>query len=199
MIKEFNNSLGYYCPNCSSIVMKSVNLFDLSGKNSLELDCPNEICGEHCIRISQKKDKYAISVNCPMCDDTHIFNIHKSTFWQNGLFRLNCPETEIGIIFIGDPDKVRKEMDEQENTVLAPDGGLDAYPEFGSIFVIFDRIITLANNNKISCSCGHRDISIEAAADNVTLRCPACGNNRIFRATPEDLNELLNTSAIVLD
>ena len=198
MIKEFKKSLGYICPGCSTIAVVDKNLFDFSGTSSIPLFCDAD-CGEECITVTPKKDKYSISINCPMCDEPHIFNIRKITFWQSKFFVMHCPETGIGILFMGDHDTVKKELYEQEEMFVKMNEEFAISEELTMIFDTVERINEIAKSGKVSCSCGSSAISIEIDNEKITLRCRDCGKVKDIPATPESLDDLLNASAIVLD
>lgn len=198
MIKELKKHVGYICPYCSSITIKPVNIFDLSGAHT-ELACSDKHCGDTCLSITTKKDKYTISVDCPICDGTHTFNIQKHTFWSNRFFKMKCPETAFGILFVGTEDEVKTEIELQEEILTELNDDIPFGDEFGILYGEFERISELASSNNISCKCGSRTIAIEINEENVTLACRECGRKLEIPATHEALDELLNTSAIVLD
>lgn len=198
MIKEFKKSLGYICPGCSTISVVNKNLFDFSGTAPVPLFCGTH-CGEECVSVLPKKDKYAITINCPMCDESHIFNIRKITFWQSKFFVMHCPETGIGILFIGDHDDVKREIDEQEEMFVKMNEEFAISEELTLIFDTVERINEIAKDGNVSCSCGSSAISIEIDNEKITLRCRDCGRKKDIPATAESLESLLNASAIVLD
>lgn len=198
MIKEFKKSIGYICPGCSSISVEDTNLFDFSGTTPTVFRC-GEACGEACISVSSKKDKYAVTVNCPMCDEPHLFNIRKITFWQSKFFVMHCPETGIGILFIGDHDTVNKELCEQEEMFVKMNEEFAISEELTIIFDTVERINEIAKDGNVRCTCGGSAISIEIDNEKITLRCRDCGREKDIPANAESLEILLNASAIVLD
>ncbi len=198
MIKEFKKSIAYICPYCSSIAIRDINLFDFSGNTPTAFTCGGD-CFEQCITVTPKKDKYTISVNCPMCDDPHVFNIKKITFWQNKLLILHCPDTGIGILFIGDRDTVKAEIEQQEEMFIKMNEEYAVSEELNMIFDTVERINELAKSGGVSCSCGSSAISIEIDSEKITLRCRDCARVKDIPAPEESLNLLLNASTIVLD
>ncbi len=198
MIKEFKKSIAYICPYCSSISIRDINLFDFSGSDTTPFSCAKN-CDEDCITITPKKDKYTISINCPMCDDPHVFNIKKITFWKNNFFVLTCPDTGIGILFIGEYAKVKAEIERQEEMFVKMNEEFSISEELNVIFNAVERINDLAKKGDISCSCGKSEISIEIDNENITLCCRNCGKSKDFPSNEDTLDMLLNTSAIVLD
>ncbi len=198
MVKEFKKSIGYICPYCSSITVSDINLFDFSGSDTISFPCTGN-CPDQCITVTPKKDKYTISVNCPMCDDPHIFNVKKITFWQNRFFVLHCPETGIGILFVGNRDEVKSEIEAQEEMFVKMNEEYAISDELNLIFDTVERINELAKDGGVSCSCGSTALSIEIDNEKITLRCRTCGRIKDIPANEETLNMLLNTSTIVLD
>ena len=199
MIKEFKKSIGYICPYCSTITLRNINLFDFSGNTETTFECSSAGCNEVCISFLPKADKYIISISCPMCDDAHTFNIKKITFWKNNFFVLTCPETGIGILFIGDRDTVEKEIKEQEEMFVALNEEFSVSDELNLIFETVERINELAKDNAISCSCKSTAISIEIDNEKITLMCRDCKKSLDFPANEETLDKLLNTNTIVLE
>ena len=198
MIKEFKKSLGYICPGCSSIAIWDKNLFDFSGESPTVFTCHSQR-GEECVTVTPKKDKYSIVINCPMCDEAHIFNVRKITFWQTKFFVLHCPETGIGILFLGDHDTVKKELDEQEQMFVKLSEECDVTRELTLIFEIVERINEIAKEEQVSCICGSHAISIEIDNEKISLKCRDCGKIKEIPSNEESLDKLLNASAIVLD
>ena len=198
MIKEFKKSLGYICPCCSAIAIWDKNLFDFSGEAPTVFTCHSE-CNEECVTVTPKKDKYSIVINCPMCDEPHHFNVRKITFWQTKFFVLHCPETGIGILFLGDHDTVKKELDEQEQMFVKLSEECDVTRELTMIFEIVERINEIAKEEQVSCICGSHAISIEIDNEKISLKCRDCGKIKEIPSNEESLDKLLNASAIVLD
>lgn len=198
MIKEFKKSLGYFCPECSASAISDKNLFDFSGKAPTVCSCGSE-CGAECIGVTSKKDKYSIFVNCPVCEDTHIFNINKITFWQSESFVFHCPESGVAILFLGEHNSVQKELRKQEQMFISFSEECEVTRELTMIFEIVERINEIARDENVRCSCGSHAISIEIDNEKITLKCRDCGREKDIDQTEESLENLLNASAIVLD
>ncbi len=199
MIKEFKKSIAYICPACSNIMVREVNLFDFSGSSDAVFSCHNEKCGELCITITPKTDKYVITINCPMCDTAHIFNIRKVTFWKSNFFVLTCPETGIGILFIGDEQEVKREIYKQEEMFIKMNEEFAITDELNLMFEVVERINDLAKDGAISCSCGSSAISIEIDNEKISLYCRDCKKVYDLPATEGTLDKLLNTNSIVIE
>lgn len=198
MIKEFKKSVGYVCPHCSSITVRNINLFDFSGSGTTEFSCSDQMCGHRPVLLSAKKDKYAISVHCPICEEKHLYNIRKITFWHNDFFVLHCPESGFGILFIGDDKKIRAEIAEQEKLLNELEEDFTVGEELSIIFEAVEHINALAKNDNIFCSCGSRNIAIEIDNDKITLFCRDCNKKREIKTDKEALTNLLKLSTIVL-
>ena len=198
MIKEFKKAIGYICPHCSGITVREINLFDFSGNTACELPCASPMCAYRPVAISAKKDKYAISVHCPICDDTHLYNIRKITFWQKDFFVLHCPESGFGVLFIGDDKRIRDEITEQERLINELEDDFNVGEELSIIFEAVEHINMLAKNDNIFCSCGSRNIAIEIYNDHITLLCRDCHLKKEIKTDKESLENLLKSSTIVL-
>ena len=198
MIKEFKKSIGYICPCCSTITVRDINLFDFSGSGITEFLCANGMCVHPSVRVSSKKDKYTISVHCPICDETHIYNIRKITLWHNDFFVLRCPESGFGVLFIGTDKRIRDEIDDQESLIDELEEDFTVGEELSIIFEAVEHINALAKGDKICCSCGSRNIAIEIDNDFITLYCRDCTAMRKIKTDAASLEELLKMSTIVL-
>lgn len=198
MIKEFKKSIGYICPHCSTITVRDINLFDFSGNTACELPCASPLCSHSPVTISAKKDKYAVSVHCPICDETHLYNIRKITFWQKDFFVLHCAESGFGVLFIGDDQKIRAEIKEQERLINELEEDFAVSEELSVIFEAVEHINALARSDSIFCSCGSRNIAIEIYNDRITLFCRDCNVKKEIKTDRASLEDLLKSSTIVL-
>ncbi len=199
MIKEFKKSVGYICPHCSSINIKDINLFDFSGKSGMEFKCEDSIgCSTFSMRITPKKDRYSITIECPACGGVHAFNIKKTAFWQKRFMVLECPDTGFGIFFAGEREEINKEIMHQES-ILEESEDFAIDEELTSIFEAVEHINELAKDGKVYCACSSRAIAIEIDNERIMLRCRDCGLKMDIPTTPEGLDKLLNASAIVLE
>lgn len=200
MIKEFKKAIGYICPFCSTITLKQVNLFCFSGNNSSEFACSNSACSQVAVTVLPKKDKYSITVDCPICGEPHHFNIRKVTFWESEFFVLHCPETGFGILFIGSDERIRAEINRQEQLLSKfDDDDVTIGSELSNIFETVEHINEICKTGGIYCSCGSRNIGIEIDNDKITLTCRDCGREKHILTDSQSLKELLDASTIVLD
>jgi len=201
MIKEFNTSISYVCPYCSSITVKDLNIFSISSESPNTYFCEDETkCGAICISIEHKKTTYEIAVSCPVCEDRHTFNINKTRFWDKSRpIVLNCPESGIGILFIGEHDQIVSLVENQENSIMQETEEYSIPDELELIFRMVDHINNLSKNELVYCSCHSRAISIGIDQDDIVLSCRDCGKTKHIPTNEDELNKLLNASAIVLD
>jgi len=200
MIKEFNKSIGYICPYCSTISVKDVNLFCFSTNSTATFYCNNDTCNQASVDVISKKDKYSITVNCPICGEPHHFNIRKITFWKSEFFVLHCPETGFGILFIGTNERIREEINKQEQLLSKFDeDDVTIGDELSNIFETVEHINEIAKQDGIYCSCTSRNIGIEIDNDKITLTCRDCGKQKYIKTDYESLKALLEASTIVLD
>lgn len=198
MIKEFKKSIGYICPCCSTITVRNINIFDFSESACAEFPCTNSMCKSPSIRVSSKKDKYAISVHCPICDEIHLYNIRKITLWHNDFFVLRCPESGFGVLFIGSDKRIRNEIADQESLIGELEEDFTVGEELSIIFESVEHINSLAKSDKIFCTCGSHNIAIEIDNNFITLYCRDCKAKREIKTDAASLEELLKMSTIVL-
>ena len=201
MIKKFNTSISYVCLYCSSITVKDLNIFSLSSETPNVYTCDDETgCHAVCVSIQPKKNTYEITISCPVCEDTHSFNINKVRFWQNKKpIILRCPESGIGILFIGEHDEIYSLVELQETSIMQEYEGYSIPEDLDIVFRTVEEINNMSKKNLVYCSCGSRSISIGIDVDSVILSCRDCGNAKLIPTTEDELKKLSNTSAIVLD
>lgn len=199
MILNYERTVAYFCPMCSGITTRTIRIFDFSGGKQVCFACGNHNCGEDALQIGMRKDKYQITVQCPVCDETHTYTLKPATFWGKKFFSLQCPTSGIRIFFIGSAEEVSLELDKTTPLVSGIAADMDVEEELGIMFDIVECINDLAKEESIYCTCGSRRITVSAEDKKVILRCAECGKTKEIPATLESLVVLMNTMAIVLE
>ncbi len=200
MISDFSQSILYYCPNCSAVSERRITAFQFPKNKAVEISCTNDMCSIPVITVKSIKDKYKISIVCPICSETHSFTISSKTLWNKEFFILNCNNTGMGILFVGkNSEKLSSEYQAQIDMV----SGLMAEEDFDEdeldlLFEIFERINELARKESISCSCGSSNIAIQLNADSISLTCKNCDNEINFDIDSELLDKLLSTNHFII-
>ena len=199
MIVKYERAAAYICPFCSNLTKKKISAFDFSGRDKIPLLCSTLGCREECAKISFKNDKYKITVECPICGDAHAFTTQSARFWNKKLLTYKCPVSGIDIIFLGEEDAVEKNVTERsaDYSEILPDYD-DNSPESETLYEILDCVHELRDNDRISCICGSRNVSIQLMNNCLVLVCEKCGRVRVIESNEHNLAMLLNAEAIVI-
>lgn len=178
--------------------MTTIQIFNFSGNQKYVLTCAE--CGEKCATIEQKRDKYKITVDCPICEMPHIFTPTFSKFWHSELMTYKCPDSGLEIYFQGTHRRVKEALDKQEE--LLADMEQQQQLMFDKEFLINEMIRYiefLASSDAIMCTCGSLDIQINITDECITLICQDCGTEKIFYPNEKSLALLLSCNIIILD
>ncbi len=194
MISDLNRSILYMCPNCTSVTLSKITVFDITKKTPKIIYCSDKDCKKSVITIKLSNDKYKITADCTMCDESHTFTLSSKTIWNKDFLILRCPKSGLGIVFIGkDPERLKQEYKAQNEIIAGLISGEEFSDpdEFDLLFDIIERINELVQNKAIKCSCGKSDISINITFNNVTLTCRNCNAGESFEICEEFLDFLL--------
>lgn len=195
MILDFTKFCAYICPICAESSIKQLNIFDFSGSNSIALNCADDTCRENCVNISKYNDKHKIEIVCPVCGESHVFNIKKNTLWSRPSLSLKCPVSGINIFFVGTKQGVTDAVKKQQHIF---DDMRMHNSEINLVLEIIECINSFAEEKRMYCECGCREIRATVTQTEIILTCPQCGNTRSFEISIDTLSMLLNLNCIVL-
>ncbi len=200
MITNLTTSMLYICPECSTTSLRTISAFEVK-KDGLSLYCSNKKCCFDNILISHSKDKYRISIDCPICGDEHIFTLSPKTVFNKDFLILNCPQSGFGILFMGkDSERLREECSAQAEIIAGIIAANDeTYDELDILFEIIELINQYANNHKIHCNCDEEDITIGINTNSVTLTCRNCKKSITLNANPEILSLLTESDGVIIE
>lgn len=200
MITDLTTSMLYICPECSTSSLRSLSAFEIKKNDCLSLSCMNKKCQCNNVVILPSKDKYKISIDCPVCGYEHSFSLSKKTIWNKNFMILNCPQSGFGILFIGkDIEHLKKEHNAQAEIIAGIVANNDElYDQLDLLFEIVELINSYANKNKIHCQCPNGNIAININTDSVTLTCKSCGRSATFEAKIETISALSELIEIIL-
>ncbi len=199
MLIEYSKTIAYICPNCGRLTIRNISLFDLPSSGA-SFYCEDEDCGECVLRVFHKKDKYVFDTECTACDDRHLFTLKRSNFWKKELTVLACPQTLVDILFIGDEEKVREELKNQNEMYMQAEEEIRSSASLGIYFEIIRVVNELAKNGEIICEgCHGDDFDIELDDSGIRITCRECASEAIVKISEESLKELLESGTIVLE
>ncbi len=200
MIINKNSTIAYKCPVCGSIEFDDVSIFDFSGKREHTITCG---CKDSSVNLTMKRNKQCtIAVPCIACSETHAFTIPTNALWNNNIMSFSCPNTGMGLCFIGKDDIVRTSVDDYEiqmDLLLNDIGYDDDFLNNTVMLNTIDRIHDIAGKGNLLCQCGSHDIELEVLYDCVALMCNKCQTCEVINArTNKDLKETQERESIIL-
>ena len=188
VLETKQTTLAYRCPHCGAGVMSAVNPFVLKG-SMLRLKCE---CGKSYLEIQPTTDrKFRLTVPCMICPTPHHFTVTENLFYNQELFTLPCPYTDLNICVMGEVNHVKAELSRTELELLdlMEKNGIESFealhreaeeavtdPQVLEIvmFVIRD----LDEEGKIFCKCppdGEHEYDAEVLPEGVRVSCKKCG------------------------
>jgi hypothetical protein len=183
------------CTLCGKLEQHVLSIFSFSGCHSHRIHCS---CGFRKAVINMKDRRNVhIQVPCILCETEHVFTYPAKQFWGAGLEGLICPESAAELGYFGDDETVQMAVEEWEKT---HSGGFDEY--FNNPAVMFDMLNHLhqvAENRRLFCNCGSREIEVDLYPDCLELHCSRCSAiSRIPAVTTEDRDGLVAMETVVM-
>ncbi|MBO5845424.1 MAG: hypothetical protein J6Q77_02145 [Clostridia bacterium] len=216
MVLDFKQTtVAYRCPHCGAGVMSAVGLFSLNA-DMVKLKCT---CGKSEMTVVYSKDgKVRLTVPCILCPNPHSFTVNSSVFFNNELFLLPCPYSDINICMTGEQNKVKAELarTELELLDLLEEHGLESFDVFHGEQTltdpqILDIILFVINDldaeGKIYCRCERAeseentgDYEVEMLPEGIKISCKKCGASKIIPANSLiNAHEFLNSDDLTLE
>lgn len=196
MIINLNKKIAFLCPYCSEICDNDISLFSVSKGHSIALICADDDCGEKCVTISKKADKYAFAVECPVCADTHTFTLSTDTVLNKSRISLKCPISDIDILMLGNDynlaDIFEDALDEHSDL-------LDSQFSETILMNMIEVLEKMSLNGNILCVCGNDRIDVSANEKCIYFSCPKCGRTKEIQVNEKSLAALLTAGSLVID
>lgn len=196
---DYSKIIAYICPCCGKLTKREITLFDLPISGTV-FSCFDGGCGEPVVSVTHKKDKYVFDVLCTVCDTQHKFTISHSGLWRKELIVLSCPQTDVGIIFIGEMDDICEELQKQNELYSEAEAEISSNPMLSVYFDIIHAINDISKSGRLICSsCGKREFDAELIDAGIKLTCRSCPASAVIPISTESLNKLLQTGTLVLE
>lgn len=213
VIEPKQTTVAYRCPACGKGVVSAVGIFSLGG-DMLKLKCE---CGGSEITVVPTSDgKVRLTVPCLVCPKPHNFLVNNKVFFGKELFALQCPYTDVNICFLGERERVCRELERTELELLDMLGeenlgklcGAQRHEEeFFTDPQILDIVTFVINDllesGDIHCHC---ESGVCAACDaevlegGIRVTCRDCGASAFI---PTDslirAHDFLNSDSLTLD
>ena len=187
-----------YCPKCDRFDFHAISRFNVGFDAPLHLTCQ---CGADLFSISREKgNQCAIELACGMCGQRHQYTYPTKYIWREDLINLYCHEIGVKSAFLGSREAVRNAVDDFDNNIgyVETDQGLFNNEEIMNRSL--EKIWSLADEGKISCTCGNADLSLDINPDRVEIVCEDCGAVNVFFAENiKDLEIINNLTSVELN
>lgn len=183
MVIDFNRTVAYICPSCGEVAFGNFSLFELSGGRGLTVSCG---CGKSTLKIAYKSGTtYSVIVKCQVCEKEHEYAMPLSDLLHNHFLDFSCPELLMGLAFIGDEDKVKHAVSENNKYIkeILITCGLEHAGKNGiTILKALDKIQQLSDDGGLACECGSNLIDLDVLENGIVLECCTCGATAFFTA-----------------
>ena len=203
MIIRFERFVAFRCPECGSVNIKSINIFDFSGNRKITLGCS---CNTSYIEITQNDNRYLVSAPCMSCFERHYYSISRRDLWYKEIISLYCPVVSLGTVCIGEyyPVIAQLQVFDEQTIDFLETYQIDAVKEDGDeykneevMFLAIEHLHRLIFAGKVFCVCGKKELGFRILSDRIHILCKACGRSKEIMADSDDaLLRLYNAGKI---
>lgn len=181
------------CSLCGKLNHHTISPFSFSGKKTVHIHCE---CGfRQAILGTRDYKQFWLQVPCVVCETEHIFPYPSAEFWTTDLTEFYCPETDLGLGFLGNAAEVSRAAAEWEESETS---GFDGYFDSpGIMYEIVDLLHHIAEKDGLYCQCGNHQIEVELYPERLELHCQQCHScSIIYAETEEDLKVMRDVQFI---
>lgn len=212
VIEPKQTTVAYRCPVCGKGVVSAVGIFSFGG-DMLKLKC--ECGGSELTVVPTSDGKMRLTVPCLVCPKPHNFLINNTVFYGKDLFALQCPYTDVNICFLGERERVCRELERTELELLDMLGEENlrklcdsdreeaAFTDPQILEIVTFVINDMLESGDIHCNCEGgvcHACDAEILEDGIKVICRDCGASTLI---PTDslirAHDFLNSDSITLD
>lgn len=152
--------------------------------------------------VYHTKKEVIIELYCDECKEYNKSSLTLKSLKRPGGHRLYCYECGRELAYLGSKADVEAMVSRHQHEVelLMHEMGFDDY--FTDPFIMYElinHIHDMAENKKISCQCGSRNVAANIGADKIELICKNCGSVYIVNAAnQEDLEMVRKMQSITI-
>ena len=203
ILKPKQRNIAYRCPECGTAILGIIGKFALHA-NMLRLKCNCENATPLDIGITND-GKIRLSVPCLFCKQNHSYTVSESVFFDRELFLLNCPYSGMDIAFIGDEERINKELSRTEEELnrllvsLEAEELSDIQPQdMGEEEILPDPAVydtlrflvkDLEEEGRVKCPCKNGSYDLRFVEGGLQVWCENCGATHTFHVTSPTLFE----------
>jgi DNA-directed RNA polymerase subunit RPC12/RpoP len=190
--------VAFKCPSCGRLEPAAITIFSFSGQRTAAIEC---LCGAKKLSVTTKNHKsYLVQFPCLVCEETHITTLTPGEFWTKPVITFECPETEVELGHLGEPNQIKQAMEVQRglSELLPEDLSIEDYfscPEI--MYQILSMLHEIAKSGNLYCECGNDNVEVDLFPDKLELRCPSCNSlSIIYAENEEDLQAMKRVEVI---
>lgn len=187
MLVPADAAIALRCPVCGRMELKSLSLFAFAGGRAAELICA---CGTTLFRLETRDRKQFLArAHCMACEEWHVFECRRRDIWSAEVKELVCEDMGLEIGMVGPYGGVKERLRSQEKSLaeMARDLGFSTYFENADVmYAILESLYEMADNGRLTCRCGNRDVEVEIFSNHIKLYCSECGAGGIIAARDKE-------------
>lgn len=173
MVISTTTAVGLECSNCGWADVYPISVFFFNTHQSVAIACN---CGTNLLSLSAKEHKrFCLKVQCPFCEQPHIFLLNRSQVWVRKVLPLYCRTTGQEIGRLGPKPEISADLNLN----------ITDSPASKSLYDTIDQISQLAEEAKIHCHCKQQDLEVEIFPDRIRLFCNSCGAFKVVPIRPD--------------
>lgn len=187
MLVPADAAIALRCPVCGRLELNALSLFAFAGGRAAEVVCA---CGTILFRLETRDRKQFLArAHCMACEEWHIFECRRRDLWSTEVRELVCEEMGVEIGMVGPGSSVKERLRSQEKSLaeMARDLGFSTYFENAEVmYAILEYLYEMADNGRLTCRCGNRDVEVDVFSSHIELRCGECGAGGVLAARDKE-------------
>lgn len=201
MLISTQTTLALRCPSCGKMDFYVLSRFACTGGANSKVICE---CGSCLLSYCQKgRDVFRLQVECLICETKHVYAYKTGELWNGSLITIKCENTGVEIGYLGSKELVVNSARKAERSLgeMADELGYDKYfINTDIMYQVLDILRKMAEDGRMSCSCGGSHLEVEVYPDRVELNCPACNAvGIVFAETVKDLQWVHSMDGVDLE
>lgn len=109
---DYQTTIAWRCPQCGKLELKTINIFNFSGGNRIEIKCP---CGFPKVKIGKKENNdYWLEYFCNLCESQQVTVYSKYDFWAPQVKSIKCTTHKIELGYLGNYQEMNNLVTEEE-------------------------------------------------------------------------------------
>lgn len=191
MLIPAHTSFAIRCPQCGRLEPTTLSRFAFSRDNQVRVACS---CGSHKVTVGVKQGQVALQIPCYLCDGLHFLYYTPQRFWNSELKPVFCSETDLQLGVFGhegEVDLYARTGGSELDRLLEDEAFGEYFDEPDIMYQALSRVHTMAEEGRLTCTCGNRQIAVDIYPERLELTCSSCGRRKtVLAGRQEDLEAL---------